>query len=66
MISNLIVTNGELLAHPKLEADDRLTVEPSEDNLLFFITVIHLHPHPLGLPGVAILKFNLDVITTLI
>jgi hypothetical protein len=66
VISDFIVTNCQLLADLKSEADDRLTVQSSEDNLLLFIAVVNLQPHPLGLARVLILKFNLDVIASLI
>ena len=64
MVSYFVEADCQLLAQLELRSDNGLTIESSEDDFVLIITVVHLHPHPLRLARVFILKFNFYVIAS--
>ena len=68
MLANLAVADGKLLAEFQVFGIyNGLVVECAEEELAFFIAVMHAHPHPFaGKARSVCRKFNFHVITAII
>lgn len=62
VIPDIVVADRQLLTELNVGVNDRFVIQPTENNSLLVVTVIHQHPHPLANAKLFVLDFYLDVV----